>query len=447
MALYEVPAVEALPFYHDGFARVPDGDEPERTPRLRQREIGAEEEEDNDSESSSSSATTTENSSHSILETETGIEVEPNPLAGQRQDLNQQDSASERKNTGTATTTTSSRSDNASSPASTSGGHSFPIESLPPLPEPRHSMKREETRMGVCVVVAASILIPFLTHYVALTAILPQQGASGSQSTPAAVVAILVLVYTEAVLALVCTVGILRVDPCVVHRSPETCFPLPLAVESWLMEEAAGAEDEPRRPHGLERYIRTTGVDSNGRRTTGVYCTRCLVWRKPGPNYYHCTICQRCCAHHDHHCNVFGRCIAGKVRFWESDGGSDKAAATGMGNMVFFATLIAVAGWAYLTVCSAFIYACSVRFGARYAVPIGLVAMIVPSCCWCDCGVFRSVWGLFVLVANLVGCCLRCLSRCTSRYSRKQEQEGYSSTALPKSDAGTAGKDCVAGDR
>lgn len=277
----------------------------------------------------------------------------------------------------------------------------LPMETLPPLPEPKYDLMRQESSRGVCLVVTASILLPFLTHYVALTAIPP---SSNENSNSTGSIVFLALIYSEAVLALVCMMGILFVDPCVVNRSPENCFPLPPEIESWLMEggkeEDGGGRStwqQHRRTHGLQLYIKGT---ENAKQ--GVYCTRCLLWRKPGTNCFHCPTCQRCCLSYDHHCNVFGRCIAGRLRFWEPN---ETHGGSGVGNKLFFVTLIAVAGWTYFTVVSAFIFACAMRFGVGYAVPIGLVVMFVISCCCFNNGPLRTVcWPvrrLMVLVKNI----------------------------------------------
>jgi hypothetical protein len=86
-------------------------------------------------------------------------------------------------------------------------------------------------------------------------------------------------------------------DPGVVKRSPETCFPLPPKVADLI---EAGATSEQIQQLG------------NLHGEKGSFCVRCLVWRG-GDNVqpHHCSTCQRCVTHFDHHCGVFGRCIAG----------------------------------------------------------------------------------------------------------------------------------------
>ena len=125
----------------------------------------------------------------------------------------------------------------------------------------------------------------------------------------------LALVYSEAIIALICLAGIRFGDPGVLQRSPEACFPLPDRVTDMLR---AG-----RTANGM-RNIRASG------RT---FCVRCMIWRHEGSSHgnpdsddssesdseeeegeevHHCSICQRCVRDYDHHCMVLGRCIAGK---------------------------------------------------------------------------------------------------------------------------------------
>ena len=126
-----------------------------------------------------------------------------------------------------------------------------------------------------------------------------------------------------------------------------------------------------------ECYIKAKDDDSG----LGLYCTKCLVWRKQpgGIRYFHCTICQRCFAHHDHHCGVFGRCIAG--RRWRR---RRRSWLIFEGNRIFFETLLVTGVLACLSTFAAFLYALSIRYGAKWAIPIGLVTMVLlMSCCCC----------------------------------------------------------------
>lgn len=241
------------------------------------------------------------------------------------------------------------------------------LDQLPPLPIPRDDMLRVETPRGICVVTTCIVLCIFLTHYIALTLVLPSKDLDddnndsfGGNSYDVGKIIFLVLVYTESVAALLCTIGILYADPGVVHRSLETCNPLPKAVESWVVSEPTAP-----RPKDLDSYLR--GADKR------LYCTKCLVWRKPGVPNYHCPICQRCCANHDHHCNVFGRCIAGNPKFWKPK--------SNRGNLMYFYGILTSGGWAFLTVFSAFLYASSVRYRPEYAIPICIGIVLLISCC------------------------------------------------------------------
>ena len=95
-------------------------------------------------------------------------------------------------------------------------------------------------------------------------------------------------------LAMICLLGLLFGDSGEIQRSPEICFPLPPEVAQRLasgetLDGLANITDEER----------------------GIYCVRCFVWR-PRYGAHHCRLCQRCTVDFDHHCGVFGRCIAGK---------------------------------------------------------------------------------------------------------------------------------------
>ena len=278
------------------------------------------------------------------------------------------------------------------------------VDKLPPLPKPRHDILRNETPRGPCVVMTCVVLCVFLTHYIALTLVLPSddfenddddtfEEDNSNRPYVAGKIVFLVLVYTESVVALLCTTGILRADPCVIKRTAESCNPLPKAVESW----ALSAPSDPR-PKGLDQYLK--GADKR------LYCTKCLVWRNPGVTHFHCAICQRCCAYHDHHCNVFGRCIAGNPRFWESNKSSNSSSSSG--NLLYFYGILASGAWAFFTVFAAFLYAFSVRYRPVYAIPIGVLVMLVASCCCFGNGPIR-----------IICTPIRHLMRCAIRWDRR----------------------------
>merc|ERR1712137_919867 len=45
--------------------------------------------------------------------------------------------------------------------------------------------------------------------------------------------------------------------------------------------------------------------------SSGIFCVRCLVWRKAVFGTHHCRVCQRCVEAFHHHCDVLGCCIGG----------------------------------------------------------------------------------------------------------------------------------------
>jgi hypothetical protein len=224
------------------------------------------------------------------------------------------------------------------------------IDRFPLLPTPKHDAKRREMIGGATLVTILILFFVGLTHGVALTA----TGAFDKFSPVWYL--FLVLIYTETVIALVCLAGLFVSDPGVVQRSPETCFPIPAQVETWiqahLLKTKADSEIIVEPPS--ETYI--PAPDS-----LDTYCVRCLVWRKAnnsGTKYFHCYTCQRCVRHFDHHCSFFGRCIAGKAS---------------RGNYKYFKTLIGVGILAYLTTLVSVLWSLSVRFGPEWVLPISFV--------------------------------------------------------------------------
>jgi hypothetical protein len=138
-------------------------------------------------------------------------------------------------------------------------------------------------------------------------------------------------------------------------------------------------------PPPSELYI--TSNNGDGR----VYCTRCLVWRPPNIKSFHCMTCQRCVSYYDHHCTVFGRCIAGLDR--QNVLGRTLFAPTG--NYRFFVGIIVMGVLGYLTTASALLYTFSIRYGPEWAIPIGVVILF-----WMHTSIVNS--------GRSVGFCLLC---------------------------------------
>ena len=102
------------------------------------------------------------------------------------------------------------------------------------------------------------------------------------------------VLWSEAAAILTCFLGFLARNPSTVLRSPETCFPQPTGVAARLRD-------------GLD-FDGMDNVTEDGR----VFCVRCLVWRPEGVRTHHCSACERCAVDFDHHCFVYGRCVAGR---------------------------------------------------------------------------------------------------------------------------------------
>ena len=184
--------------------------------------------------------------------------------------------------------------------ATCQGSAELSIEDLPPLPSPVRKVQRRQEGLGCALVLGITAFLVGATHGI----------SSIEDLSPTFVWTCRGCIYTEALLALSCLIGLMLADPGVIQRTPETCSPIPVQVQELLLRGEEAVENV-----------------TDGPRT---FCVRCLVWRpeKPAgfhPWYklglqmkpHHCRICQRCVVHFDHHCGVFGRCIgAGNIGFF-----------------------------------------------------------------------------------------------------------------------------------
>lgn len=221
------------------------------------------------------------------------------------------------------------------------------IALFPPLPTPKYLIKNRELRVGTGFISMIIISFTGLTHGVALTAV------DVFQTGGTVWWIFLVLIYSEAVVALICLLGLALTDPGVVQRSPETCFPIPSPELELYLRSYAQREKLPEKP----KDVYFSHPDSNNQDN---FCARCLVWRrsKPRKKFFHCAVCQRCVEYFDHHCSVFGRCIAGTA--WK-------------GNFKYFVTITVVGFLAYLTTFVALVWSLSLRYGPALVIPVSIV--------------------------------------------------------------------------
>ena len=181
------------------------------------------------------------------------------------------------------------------------------METLPPPPKPNRALQRVEERRGILLV--GSLIVAFVSITCVLMA-RPRVDVVASWVLIGAINA-------QAVFAIGCTLYVLFGDAGVIERSEETCLPIPPVVAERL---AAGESLD-----GLANPVDDTGS----------YCVRCCVWRRPGRGRaHHCSTCQRCVVTFDHHCGVFGRCIAGSGF---------------RGNMGYFKTILLMAAAGFFT--------------------------------------------------------------------------------------------------
>lgn len=240
---------------------------------------------------------------------------------------------------------------------------------LPPLPRQSRNVMHRQFTSGVALVLLLIFFFVVLTHGVALTAV----GAFPFRSVTWWI--FISLIYGEALIALLCLAGLAWSDPGEVRRSIKTCLPVPPQIEPWLENHVQQQLVLRHGPNSSEfesirsdfslgsvsppKELYIASPDGSG----DSYCVRCLVWRrrKSGVKYFHCGTCQRCYAHYDHHCSVFGCCIAGT---W-----------TGKGNLKYFATIILTGSAAYSTTVVSLVWSLSVRFNPKWVVPLALICM------------------------------------------------------------------------
>jgi hypothetical protein len=300
------------------------------------------------------------------------------------------------------------------------------VAHLPPLPKPDRVSIRRETIGGTVVVLLFVAIFVSLTHGVALTAV----GTITKNSVAHAIFSS--LIYAQACIGIMCLLGVQYINPGVIPRTPETCFPVPPTMRAWVQENRRHPSLDDSRTTSIQSpqqqqqqqnrtiYVNKKEIavtnslagDSNTSRDAKqsisspssssdrasklpptavasvphyrpselyiagadgrVYCTRCLVWRQPGINHFHCGTCQRCVSYYDHHCTFFGRCIAGKLLHIGRRSG---------GNYFCFVTILIDAVAACLTTVAALMYSLSLKYGPEWVVPIGALGMVCLYSC------------------------------------------------------------------
>lgn len=193
----------------------------------------------------------------------------------------------------------------------------FDLSELPPLPRPAYFEMAMQSACGSTLVFALIAVFVGTTHFVPLADdVLP----------PFLWWVCFIAIHAEAVVALICLAGLLFGNPGVIRRSPATCLPMPSEV--------------------VDRIKRNMSMDGLPNIIEGgsTFCVRCFVWRPPGSvSAHHCSTCQRCVVEFDHHCGVFGRCIAGPQPWHRPF----------RGNMTYFVTII-VMGYGGAMTCFGF---------------------------------------------------------------------------------------------
>mmetsp|Transcript_26584 Transcript_26584/g.64821 ORF Transcript_26584/g.64821 Transcript_26584/m.64821 type:complete len:297 (-) Transcript_26584:78-968(-) len=226
------------------------------------------------------------------------------------------------------------------------------LSNLPPLPPP-HVSKRRQRNGGITVVLISIFCFVGTTHGLALEVF------DGFEYHSTRWWVFFILIYSQAGLAILGLFAMLIANPGVVERSKKTCFPVPQQMAPSLNDyfEQRGRGGKQFFPPS-QHYL--PAEDGSG----DTYCVRCLLWRrsKDGP-HYHCNTCQRCVKHYDHHCGVFGRCIAGKLFSVN-------------GNYKYFVILCSLFVTAFWTSFAAIVWSLSNVYGPAWVVPISLAVVL-----------------------------------------------------------------------
>lgn len=217
---------------------------------------------------------------------------------------------------------------------------SHDMDLLPPMPTPERRRQRLELTRGVSFVLVLVISQVIVVQTLGFTR--PSIAGRVCQ----------VVNGVEAGVALVCLGFMIWLDPGTVRRTPATCLPVPPEVKQRLAQQ--------------ESLSGMVNVRSGG----DSYCVRCFVWRRPGRGEaHHCRTCQRCVLEFDHHCGVFGRCIAGSLWGWR-------------GNMPYFKIIIFTGFASYLTTVAAVSIGVDQRIGWYIALGLlGWVALVALLRC------------------------------------------------------------------
>ncbi|CAJ1944345.1 unnamed protein product [Cylindrotheca closterium] len=226
------------------------------------------------------------------------------------------------------------------------------LSMLPPLPIPRHNKQRERNG-GIIVVLLSIFFFVGTTHGLALEAF------DGFEYHSTIWWVLFILIYSQAGLAILGLMAMLMVDPGAVPRSQQTCFPIPEQMTPALRDYLEHKGDGVRLfvPPG-NNYL--AALDRSG----DTYCVRCLVWRRSKDGkHYHCNTCQRCVKDYDHHCSVFGRCIAGRLLSIQ-------------GNYTFFVSMCALFVTAFFTSFVAIVWSISNIYGPAWVVPIACLVIL-----------------------------------------------------------------------